>query len=312
MARESSIIIGCGGWHYFRVLDLDPLELYSKTFRFVEVNSTFYTLPSIERASSWKKRVPANFEFSVKANKIITHLEALNPSDKTLKTLEKMLEICNILNSNILVFETPKNLALKSIIQNFRRILDVLDFGKVRLALEPRCGWFSQSGLLLEEFQSLYIIPVTDYSREEPPYDDEEISYSRLFGLGEHNIYQFTDEDLKLIKERAGRRKSKRVYLSFHGISMYLDAARMERFMKKGELPPVTSSYGVDSLGEVLQDAIFPTTKNELVNKHGWKLVDIDSKTRIPASILLKKLRKESYGSLSEILTELRRRFEEQ
>ncbi len=57
------------------------------------------------------------------------------------------------------------------------------------------------------------------------------------------------------------------------------------RFIKKGELPPVTSSYGLDSLKEVLQDAVFPMTKNELVKKHGWKLIDIDSKTRLPVFV---------------------------
>jgi uncharacterized protein YecE (DUF72 family) len=304
------LLVGCGGWHYFKVLNEDPLKMYSLAFRFVEVNSTFYTLPSLETIVSWRERVPLDFEFTVKANRIITHLEALRLTNTTLKALEEMLKICRILNSKVLVLETPKNLDLRYILQNLKSILGEVKLNEVRVALEPRCGWYSGSNASLDEFQSMGIIPVTDYSREEPPYDDEEISYSRLFGLGEHNVYQFTDEDLKLIKERADRRKSKKVYLSFHGISMYLDAARMERFIKKSELPPVTSSYGIDSLAEVLRDAVFPITKNELVKKHGWKLIDVDSKTRVPASVVLKQLRKESYRSINDVLAELRRRFE--
>ncbi|MCL7388989.1 MAG: DUF72 domain-containing protein [Thaumarchaeota archaeon] len=307
---RTEIVVGCGGWHYFKVLNEDPLKMYSLAFKFVEVNSTFYTLPSLETIVSWRKRVPLDFEFTVKANRIITHSEALRLTNNTLKALKEMLEVCRILNSRVLVLETPKNLSLQYILQNLKSILGEVEFNEVRMALEPRCGWYSDGRESLDEFQSMGIIPITDYSREEPPYDDEEISYSRLFGLGEHNIYQFTDEDLKLIKERADRRKSRKVYLSFHGISMYLDAARMERFIKKGELPPVTSSYGIDSLAEVLSDAVFPTTKNELVKKHGWKLIDVDSKTRAPASVILKQLRKESYRSLSDVLAELRRRFE--
>jgi len=304
------ILVGCGGWHYFKVLNEDPLRMYSLAFKFVEVNSTFYTLPSLKTIVSWRKRVPLDFEFTVKANRIITHLEILRLTNTTLKALEEMLKICRILNSKVLVLETPKNLDLQYILQNLKSILGEVEFNEVRLALEPRCGWYSDSNASLDEFQSMGIIPITDYSREEPPYDDEEISYSRLFGLGEHNIYQFTDEDLKRIKERADRRKSKKVYLSFHGISMYLDAARMERFIKKGDLPPVTSSYGIDSLAEVLRDAVFPMTKNELVKKHGWKLIDVDSKTRVPASVVLKQLRKESYRSIQDVLAELRSRFE--
>ena len=303
------ILVGCGGWHYFKVINEDPLRMYSLAFKFVEVNSTFYTLPSLEAVVSWRKRVPSDFEFTVKANRIITHSEALRLTKNTLKALEEMLKICRVLDSKILVVETPRNLNLQYILRNLKNILGEIELEEVRLALEPRCGWYSDSIALLDKFQSMGIIPITDYSREEPPYD-EEISYSRLFGLGEHNVYQFTDEDLKLIKERANRRKSKRVYLSFHGISMYLDAARMERFIKKGDLPPVTSSYGLDSLAEVLRDAVFPITKNELVKKHGWKLIDVDSKTRVPASVVLKQLRKESYRSINDVLAELRERLE--
>jgi len=204
------ILVGCGGWHYFKVLNEDPLKMYSLAFKFVEVNSTFYTLPSLETIVSWRKRVPLDFEFTVKANRIITHLEALRLTNTTLKALEEMLKICKTLNSKVLVLETPKNLDLQYILQNLKSILGEVKFNEVRLALEPRCGWYSDSNVSLDEFQSMGIIPITDYSREEPPYDDEEISYSRLFGLGEHNIYQFTDEDLKLIKERADRRKSKK------------------------------------------------------------------------------------------------------
>ena len=91
---------------------------------------------------------------------------------------------------------------------------------------------------------------------------------------------------------------------------MYLDAARMERFVKTGELPPVTKSYGIDSLAEVLADAKFPMTKEELVRKHGWKLIDVDEKTRVPASVILKQLRRKHYQSLEEVLRELRSRFE--
>jgi len=42
----------------------------------------------------------------------------------------------------------------------------------------------------------------------------------------------------------------------------------------------------------------------------GWKLIDIDPKTRVPASVILKQLRKDTYTSLEELIMELRRRFE--
>jgi len=55
--------IGAGGWAYFKVPGMDSLTAYSKAFDFVEVNSTFYTTPSMEIVRSWRQRVPdtANF-----------------------------------------------------------------------------------------------------------------------------------------------------------------------------------------------------------------------------------------------------------
>lgn len=304
------IIVGCGGWGYFQALGEDPLKLYSLAFRFVEVNSTFYTLPNIKLVASWRRRVPNNFEFSIKANRLITHRWKLAPSSQVIELLWKHLELCKILRSRMIVLEVPRSMPLKEVAVNLSRILEQVDFGDVRLLVEPRCGWAAGSAETIQIIKDMNIIPVADYSKEDPPYDDEEISYSRLFGKGEHNIYQLMDEDLKAIKERAERRRSRKIYLSFHGVAMYLDAARMERFLKRGELPPVTSKFGVDSLEEVLRDARFPATKQELVRRHGWKLIDIDPKTRVPASVILKQLRKDVYASLEELIAELRRRFE--
>lgn len=306
------LLVGCGGWHYFSVPGMDPLRAYSMAFKFVEVNSTFYNIPDPSLAASWRRRVPGDFEFSLKANRVITHVERLRPTDKCVEYLDRCLEICRILRSRILVLELPRSIPLsEAVVDNLRRLLDRIDVGGVRVAIEPRFGW-RVDRLVIEGLMELGVIPVADYSRMDPPYDDEEASYSRLFGFGEHNIYQFTDEDLREIRRRAEARRSKRVYLSFHGISMYLDAARMERFLRAGELPPVTRSYGVDSLAEVLEPARgeFPMSKQELVRRHGWKLIDVDEKTRIPASVILKQLRKDRYQKLEEVIAELRARFE--
>ena len=301
------IVIGCGGWQYFIIPNVDPLKAYSMAFRFVEVNSTFYKIPPIDLVKSWRRRVPEDFEFSVRLNRLISHVEKLNPTEKVVKAFQDCIEVAEILKSKILVLETPKSFDPIKAINRLKNLLKKVDIRDIRIAWEPRSGWLPKA---VEEAIKLKLIPIMDYSIREPPYDDEEIAYTRLFGKGRHNIYQFTDEDLIKIKERAERRRSKKVYLSFHGIRMYLDAARLERFIKKGELPRVTKSYGIDSLAEILIDAKFPATKEELVRRHGWKLIDVDEKTRVPASVILKQLRRKNYRSLEELLRDLRMRFE--
>ncbi len=79
---KKKIKIGCGGWNGFRT----GLKGYSSYYNFVEVNCTYYALPPIAAALSWKDQVPPNFEFSLKAPqkdpcsyefiRLIEHLES--------------------------------------------------------------------------------------------------------------------------------------------------------------------------------------------------------------------------------------------
>src|SRR5881409_2249596 len=62
-------LIGAGGWGYFS----GGLEAYSKGFRFVEVNATFYRRIPEAMARRCRNRVPSDFVFSIKAHRDVTH-----------------------------------------------------------------------------------------------------------------------------------------------------------------------------------------------------------------------------------------------
>ncbi|MFW9819233.1 MAG: DUF72 domain-containing protein [Candidatus Thorarchaeota archaeon] len=49
------------------------LEYFSKIFNLVEINSTFYSLPSEEIVDNWYNRVPENFRFIIKVWQEISH-----------------------------------------------------------------------------------------------------------------------------------------------------------------------------------------------------------------------------------------------
>jgi uncharacterized protein YecE (DUF72 family) len=53
----------------------DELAFYAEHFDTVEINSSFYRIPSAETARSWAKRTPARFEFSLKLYQKFTHPE---------------------------------------------------------------------------------------------------------------------------------------------------------------------------------------------------------------------------------------------
>jgi uncharacterized protein YecE (DUF72 family) len=87
--RDSSIRIGTAGWSYpsgagawtgivyparrGRAKDFDELRAYAEHFDTVEVNSTFYRIPTVDVTRSWVERTPSGFEFSVKLFQKLTH-----------------------------------------------------------------------------------------------------------------------------------------------------------------------------------------------------------------------------------------------
>lgn len=91
MAKK--IFIGTSGWSYadwkeaFYPKDVkskDWLAYYSSHFDTVELNNTFYHLPSENSIKSWFSTAPKGFVFAVKASQYITHLKRLtDPSETT-------------------------------------------------------------------------------------------------------------------------------------------------------------------------------------------------------------------------------------
>ena len=51
----------------------DMLEYYAREFRYTEVNSTYYALPSQQAMARLAERTPQEFVFTVKAFKSLTH-----------------------------------------------------------------------------------------------------------------------------------------------------------------------------------------------------------------------------------------------
>jgi uncharacterized protein YecE (DUF72 family) len=294
--------IGAGGWAYFKVPGMDSLTAYSKAFDFVEVNSTFYKTPSLEMVRSWRQRVPDNFMFSVRCHKDLTHKYMLSPRKESYELLNQSLRICNELKAEILHIQTPPHFNPDDKHKSIQDLLSSVDFGNVRLAWEIRG---KVSDRTVELMRDLGLIHCIDISREMPAVDSD-IMYTRLFGHGEHNLYQFDDAELLNIDMNAKETGKDNVYLTFHGARMYSDAARLKVYEKSGTFPKVTKANGLASLKIILEEnTIFPATKSELIEDQGWKVFDLTVKEHVHAGVLLQKLSDRKYSSVEEVIWDL-------
>jgi uncharacterized protein YecE (DUF72 family) len=57
------------------------LEFYAERFNSVEINNSFYRLPTESALEEWKKTVPKEFVFAAKASRFITHMKKLKDAE---------------------------------------------------------------------------------------------------------------------------------------------------------------------------------------------------------------------------------------
>ncbi len=71
----------------------DYLSYYSAKFDTVEVDSTFYGVPTAQAVTNWQRKTPAGFIFSVKIPQIITHEKILLDCDAEFEEFVSTMEI---------------------------------------------------------------------------------------------------------------------------------------------------------------------------------------------------------------------------
>lgn len=97
----NAVHIGCSGWNYphwrERVYpkglpERRWLERYATWFDTVEINTTFYRLPSRTAVQGWVDQSPENFLFTVKASRFLTHMKRLNDMGQGLERFYRHLQ----------------------------------------------------------------------------------------------------------------------------------------------------------------------------------------------------------------------------
>jgi uncharacterized protein YecE (DUF72 family) len=96
-----AIRIGCSGWNYASWREvLYPkgcpqrkwLARYAEVFDTVELNNTFYRLPTRDAVRGWVEQSPPEFCFAVKSSRYLTHMKRLTDMERGVERLLERLE----------------------------------------------------------------------------------------------------------------------------------------------------------------------------------------------------------------------------
>jgi len=202
VSGAAPIHIGTSGWHYghwrgsFYPDDLSAdrfLSYYAGRFPTVEINNSFYQLPSESTLGKWRDAVPRGFVFAVKGSRFITHLKKLKDPARS---LAPFLERVAVLGEKLgpILFQLPPRWGF-----NPARLAEFLAAlpGAYRYTLELRDrSWINDEalGLLARQGAAFCIYELAGYLS--PLEVTADFVYIRLHGPGGPYQGQYADETL--------------------------------------------------------------------------------------------------------------------
>ncbi len=197
--------IGTSGWNYKHWKNIfypegTPqrkwLEYYSKKMDTVEVNATFYRLPSKSTFEGWKNRTPEGFVWSVKAPREITHRRRLKDVEKPLK---EFLERADVLGNKLgpVLFQLPPGLKLDMpLAVDFFEQIKSIRFPVIEARNK---SWFNDN--LFDMLKSYSIALCISHSSGRFPFMESITSdfiYIRLHGPGKLYASSYSDDELNM------------------------------------------------------------------------------------------------------------------
>ena len=187
------IHVGTSGYNYaewrgrFYPADLTParmLPFYAERFGTVEINATFYRMPTEKVLAAWAEATPSAFVFTLKAPQRITHMKRLIDVDDPLR---RFTDVAATLGAKLgpLFFQLPPNFRKET--GRLAQLLAMLPPGR-RVAFEFRhASWFSDDVYALLRTRDAALCIADTEEGTTPDVVTASWGYVRLRGAGYSN-----------------------------------------------------------------------------------------------------------------------------
>ena len=204
--------IGCSGYYYkewkerFYPEDLPEskwLEFYAGHFNTVEINNTFYNMPSEKDIKKWKEQTPGEFRFTIKAHRFFTHMKKLKKDRRFSHRLSKFQDVLHLFDDQLgcILWQLPANLHKN--LEKLEHFLGAVD-PDLKHAVEFRhISWFCHEvyDLLSGSGVSFCMISAPD-DLPEDVRTTSKTGYLRFHGKDTWYDYHYSNSELKDWKNR--------------------------------------------------------------------------------------------------------------
>lgn len=165
---QDNVFLGTSGWSYeewvgpFYTERKKMFSEYTRVFRTSEINSTFYTYPSLGLIYGLARGSPRDFVFSAKLPQLITHNKKLDLGKGVKNDLEKFLDLMKPMNDvgklGAVLIQLPPEFSFNEV-ENLSKFLVLLP-DSYRFAVEFRnVSWIrDETWSLLKEHNVAYTV----------------------------------------------------------------------------------------------------------------------------------------------------------
>ncbi len=197
------IFVGTSGWTYDDwsgpfypkgVAGSERLSFYATRFSTVEVNATFYRLPTQAMIDAWNRRLPAGFHLVVKGSRVITHLKKLADCSEPLGMfLDRVAQLRAL---RVILWQLPPSLHKDP--DRLERFLAALPTDW-RHAVEFRhVSWWDEQVQALLRAYGAAMVAVSHPRLPSDVIPTADFLYLRFHGLGRQLYrYDYTDQQLR-------------------------------------------------------------------------------------------------------------------
>ncbi len=234
------VVIGCSGFsdkHWRNVFypeglpDSGWLHYYSDIFSTVELNVTFYHLPSKSAFRTWHRSTPPDFLFAVKGSRYITHIKRIaDVRDPLQRFFEGAFELGKKLA--VVLWQFPPSFPLN--IPRLETFLSLLQHYSVRHAFEFR----QDSWMVPQVFDLCRRHNVCLCMADSPHLIDDlpvtaDFVYVRRHGLAARRSGRYAKDQLAADAERirAWRTKGLKVFMYFNNDAFGYAPANAQELM---------------------------------------------------------------------------------
>jgi len=236
--------IGTSGWHYEhwqgtfypeKLVKPKWLEFYAQHFTTVELNNSFYRLPSERAFVNWRESSPGDFVFSVKVSRFITHIKRLK---NVQEPLQNFLTRADFLQHKLgpLLYQLPPGMKRND--ETLEAFLTVLPRGYRHVFEFRHKSWFDDGvfDILKRYNAALCVFDMPDFTC--PAVATADFAYVRFHGSTGLYWSCYSDKELsdwaKKIEKLSKNLEAVYIYFNNDAGACAIDNARTLGLFLKG------------------------------------------------------------------------------